>query len=250
MGAGALEDDSRLPTVAGLLFFGSWPQLHLSHATILAARLVGPRGVQIIDRATIEGTLPEMIDRAVQFVRRNTRHGVQIGQNQTARAQDIDEYPSEVVREAITNACCHRDYLERAPIQLKIYDDRIVVGNPGGLLPGLDVEHLEGKHKARNPLLADWLHALGYVERFGIGITRMREAMEQAGLPAPVFRNAPDWFEVTLFGPGQSFMVANAAEKSATSPDVTSTSPAETTPKTRQPWYTQMWSARSSPIPR
>jgi len=249
MGAATLEEGVWRPTVAGLLFFGNWPQLHLSHTTILAARLVGPRGVQIVDRATIEGTLPEMIDRAVQFVQRNTRHGAQIGQSQTARAREIDEYPSEAVREAITNACCHRDYLERAPIQLKIYDNRLVVGNPGGLLPGLDVAHLEGKHKARNPLLADWLHALGYVERFGIGIIRMREAMARAELPSPVFRSVPDWFEVTLLGPGQSFMVANASEESASSPDVTSPLPAETE-RAGQPWYTQMWSARSSLIPR
>lgn len=250
MGAASLEAGACRPTVAGLLFFGSWPQFYLSHTTILAARLVGPRGVQIVDRATAEGTLPEMIDRAVQFVQRNTRHGIQIGQGQTARAREIDEYPSEAVREAITNACCHRDYLERAPIQLKIYDDRLVVGNPGGLLPGLDVAHLEGKHRARNPLLADWLHALGYVERFGIGIIRMREAMEQAGLPPPVFRSAPDWFEVTLLGPGQSFMTANAAEKLTSSPNVISHQPEETKPRASQPWYTQMWPSRVSLIPR
>lgn len=90
------------PTVAGLLFFGHWPQFHLNHATILAARSVGPRGVQIIDRATIEGPLPEMIDRAVQFVQRNTRHGLQFNDKQTARAQEVDEFPQAAVREAIT----------------------------------------------------------------------------------------------------------------------------------------------------
>jgi len=244
MGAAALESDARRPTVAGALFFGNWPQFYLSHATILAARLVGPRGTQIIDRATIEGTLPEMIDRAVQFVRRNTRHGVQIGRGQTARAQEVDEYPSEAVREAITNACCHRDYLERAPIQLKIYNDRLVVGNPGGLLPGLDVAHLEGRHKARNPLLADWLHALGYVERFGIGITRMREAMAQVGLPAPVFSSVPDWFEVTLPGPGQSFMVVQASRESVSSPDAVVPPSFRAESRAGRPWHMQVWSQR------
>jgi ATP-dependent DNA helicase RecG len=242
MGAASLEGDTWRPTVAGLLFFGNWPQFHLSHATILAARLVGPRGIQIIDRATIEGTLPEMIDRAMLFVQRNTRHGLQIGRGQTARAQELDEYPMEAVREAITNACCHRDYLERSPIQLKIYDDRLVVGNPGGLLPGLDVEHLEGKHKARNPRLADWLHALGYVERFGIGIIRMREAMAQAGLPAPLFRSDPDWFEVTLLGPGQVFMATNDEEGSASASSATASPPPRTEARASQPWYMQTWS--------
>ncbi|MBI4772327.1 MAG: hypothetical protein HY784_18360 [Chloroflexi bacterium] len=245
MGAATVEAGVWRPTIGGLLFFGNWPQFYLSHATILAARLVGPRGVQIVDRATIEGTLPEAIDRAVQFVRRNTRHGVQIGSEATARARDVDEYPAESVREAITNACCHRDYLERAPIQLKIHDDRLVVGNPGGLLPGLDIAHLEGKHRARNPLLADWLHALGYVERFGLGITRMREAMREAELPDPQFHSTPDWFEVILRGPGQSIMPGRASREASPSPDGPPPSLSGSEPAPGQPWYAQVWSSHA-----
>ncbi len=123
-----------------------------------------------------------------------------------------------------------------------------MVANPGGLLPGLDMAHLEGKHKARNPLLADWLRALGYVERFGIGITRMREAMAQAGLPAPALRSAPDWFEVTLPGPGQSFMMAETTQESTYPPNAISPPPAEAKPPASRPWYRQRWSAKRDPI--
>jgi len=230
------------PTVAGLLSFGEWPQFHLNHATILAARLVGARGVQIIDRATIEGAMPEMIDRAIQFVQRNTRHGLQIGDPQTGRAREMDEYPLTAVREAITNACCHRNYLERVPIQLKIYDDRLVIGNPGGLLPGLNVAHLEGKHKTRNPLLADWLQVLGYVERFGIGILRMREAMQEAGLTTPIFSSRPDWFEVTLLGPAAKFAPSELA-LTATA-DTPRSQPMRGEAHTNRFWYNQLWSFR------
>ena len=147
----------------------------------------------------------------------------------------------DAVREAITNACCHRDYQERSPIRLKIYDDRIVIGNPGGLLPGLDVNQLEGKHKARNPMLADWLQTLGYVERFGIGVIRMREAMIQAGLPAPIFQSRPDWFEVTLQGPGESFMRNQTTQMTNLFDDKPKPlSDAETLRS--QPWYKQPWS--------
>jgi hypothetical protein len=59
------------------------------------------------------------------------------------------------------------------------------------LLPGLNVAQLEGKHKARNPLLADWLQVLGYVERFGIGILRMSEAMQQVGATCADLRQPP-----------------------------------------------------------
>lgn len=232
------------PTVVGLLFFGNWPQFYLNHTTILAARLVGPRGTKIIDRATIEGNVPEMIDRAVQFVQRNTRHGLNIGRAHTAQAQEVDEYPEAAVRETITNACCHRDYLAHTPIQLKIYDDRLVVRNPGGLLPGLDPAHLEGKHKTRNPLLADWLHTLGYVERFGIGIIRMQEAMAVAGLPAPLFHNQPEWFEVTLPGPGAAFMQADQGSP-ATASVPSASSPQPLAFRVNQPWYSQSWTFAS-----
>ncbi len=242
--AGADKTQGYHPTVAGLLFFGNWPQFHLNHSTILAARLVGGRGVQINDRATIEGALPEMIERAIQFVQRNTRHGLQIGRTASAKAEEVDEYPVIALREAITNACCHRDYLERSPIQLKIYDDRIVIGNPGGLLPGLDVEHLEGKHKTRNPLLADWLQALGFVERFGIGIIRMNEAMDQAGLPPPVLQNRADWFEVTLFGAGESFLRNSQSMQTSTVADSSASAPTTNRGRSVQLWHQQFYAQR------
>ncbi len=181
----------------------------------------------------MEGTLPEMIDKAVQFVARNTRHGLHIGSPWTARAQEVDEYPVEAVREAITNACCHRDYLERAPIQIKVYDDRLTVSNPGGLLPGLDLAHLEGRHKARNPLLADWLQAMGYVERFGVGLIRMREAMTQAGLPAPELQATTDYFTVTLRGPGQDHTRNTASSLRESAPAW----PAAIAEAQATPWY-------------
>jgi len=232
LGAAKAVAETVRPTVAGLLCFGNWPQFYFNHATILAGRLVGPLGTQIVDRAIIEGTLPEMVDKALQFTIRNTRHGLRIGDPWTARAQEVDEYPLDAVREAITNACCHRDYLEHSPIQLKIYDDRLVIANPGGLLPGLDVAHLEGQHRPRNPHLADWLHSLGYVERFGVGPIRMREAMEQAGLPVPEIQAPPASFTVTLRGPGPVDAHVATVARLAESPAVIAES---------RPWYAQTW---------
>jgi ATP-dependent DNA helicase RecG len=232
LGAAKAAEGIIRPTVAGLLCFGNWPQFYFNHATILAGRLVGPLGTQILDRAIVEGTLPEMVDKAVQFVARNTRHGLRIGDSWTARAREVDEYPPDAVREAITNACCHRDYLERSPIQLKIYDDRLVVANPGGLLPGLDVAHLEGQHRPRNPRLADWFHNLGYVERFGVGLIRMREAMEQAGLPAPEIQATPASFTVTLRGPGPVDAHIAMVAQPATAPTMIAEP---------RPWYATTW---------
>ena len=232
LGAAKAAEGIIRPTVAGLLCFGNWPQFYFNHATILAGRLVGSLGTQIMDRAIIEGTVPEMVDRAVQFVSRNMRRGLRIGDPWTARAREVDEYPLDAVREAITNACCHRDYLERSPIQLKIYDDRLIIANPGGLLPGLDVAHLEGQHRTRNPRLADWLHSLGYVERFGVGLIRMREAMGQADLPAPEIQASPGSFTVTLRGPGPVDAHVATVARPAQSPAVIAES---------RPWYAQTW---------
>ena len=57
---------------------------------------------------------------------------------------DIPEYPYEAIREAVINAIAHRDYTRRgAPIIISIFDDRVEISNPGGLLPGLSIKNFQ-----------------------------------------------------------------------------------------------------------
>jgi predicted HTH transcriptional regulator len=81
------------------------------------------------DHEDIRGPRPLVIDRAVSFIDRNTRHPMKIVGLNRAR---IDEYPVEALREALVNAVAHRQYEDAGrKIILEVFSDRVVVSSPG-----------------------------------------------------------------------------------------------------------------------
>ena len=118
---------------------------------------IGIHGERFLDNLRIEGTIPEMLETAIQFVRRNMRTKTIIDP-ETGRRTDHTDYPIEAVREAILNALVHRDYslhTEGMPIQLLLFDDRLEIRNPGGIYGRLKVDQL-GKF-SRIPETLYWL---------------------------------------------------------------------------------------------
>jgi len=110
------------------------------------------------------------------------------------------EYPYEAVRETITNAIIHRDY-SGAPIQISVYDDRIMVWNEGKLPEGLSIEDLKQKHSSRphNPILAGVFFKGGLIEAWGRGTINIINECKNAGLPEPSFKSEFGGISVTLF---------------------------------------------------
>ena len=101
--------------------------------------------------------------------------------------EEIWEIPLTVFKEAIINALSHRDYYEQgASIMIEMFDDRVEISNPGGLLPVVakDFGH---KSMTRNPLIFGLFTRMHLVERVASGIPRMQEAMREANLPEPEF---------------------------------------------------------------
>ena len=131
------------------------------------------------------------------FVQRNTSMAVKI-EGKLERTEKW-EYFIEAVREAVTNAVCHRDYAESGNVVVKIYDDRLEVSNPGGLPAGMTVEDLKQPHesKPRNKLVAD-AFLIKYIEQFGTGIRRILNDCQEAGVPEPGVRVAGGRFPSCL----------------------------------------------------
>ena len=50
--------------------------------------------------------------------------------------------PEDALREAVLNAITHKDYASGTPIQISVYDDKIMLWNPGQLPPEWTVERL------------------------------------------------------------------------------------------------------------
>ena len=100
------------------------------------------------------------------------------------------ELPRGAVEEAIVNAVAHRDYTSNASVQVMLFADRLEVWNPGHLPPPLTPESLRVPHASipRNPLLAEPLFLVRYIEKAGTGILDMIALCRAAGLPEPQFR--------------------------------------------------------------
>jgi ATP-dependent DNA helicase RecG len=204
LGAVTRQDRKLVPTVAGLLFFGARPRDFLGNAIADCARFKGTNMIEFMDRTVLEGSIPELIDQVELFVRKNTRTAAKIVDFERI---NVPEYPHAAIREAIANAIAHRDYFfSGAVVRVMIFDDRIEVESPGKLPRGVDLKHLEGRHVPRNETIAQLLYDVGYIEKFGTGIRRMREEMKSHGLREPVFAEEGEFFKVTFYGPGERIL--------------------------------------------
>ncbi len=163
-----------VPTWGGLLMFGRHPQRHLPQARISLVRFADATMQSYSDSREFTGRLPEVIDGVEQYLIDNLREigGIPSG----FKRRRLLEYPLEALREAVVNAVAHRNYLDQSDTKVFILPGQIRIKNPGAFPPGVTPD--EPHHKPRNPLLASLLYDIGYVERYGYGITRMREACD------------------------------------------------------------------------
>ena len=193
------------PNNTAIILFGKDPQKFFPQIKIRAGRLKGIEGLDFIDMKVLEGAIPELREKAMNFIAEHIKHGVFFDAN---RRYDKWEYPLRAIEEVLNNALAHRNYFSNAEIQLSIYDNRIEVWNPGELPMQLKPEDLKREHKSipRNKLLADKLFLIKFIEQWGKGTNRIVYEMKQSNLPEPEFRNLSGGFEVTLIGPGKSFV--------------------------------------------
>lgn len=102
---------------------------------------VNEHGARFVDNRRIEGSIPQMLEEALSFLKRNMKK-MTIINARTGLREDRTEYPITAVREAVLNALVHRDYsvhTEGMPIQIRIYENRLEVRSPGGIYGRLRV---------------------------------------------------------------------------------------------------------------
>ena len=196
-----------IPTLAGLLTFSRYPQSCFPQLCITAVCLPGTQmgetgggGERFIDNKRITGAIPDMLEEAVEFVRKNSRTKTII--DDEGRRTDKPEYPMKAVREAILNALVHRDYsihTENVPVRIEMYRDRMEVISSGGLYGRISIDALGKVHpETRNAVLANLLELLQVTENRYSGIPTMRTEFVKAGLPAPVFSVSHGEFKVVM----------------------------------------------------
>ena len=105
-----------------------------------------------------------------------------------------------MIREAIINSLVHRDYSINSPNYLEIYDDKVIITNPGGLMREIKIKDLYQEHKSilRNPHIAKSLFLAGYIEQWGLGTLNMIREMLMNDLSLPLFETEDYFFKVIL----------------------------------------------------
>ena len=173
------------PTWAAILLFHQHPQRFLSQGVIHCGRF--KEETIVIDDLMIEGTIVEQVDEAIDFIRKNIN--VKFVMTGKPAREQIWDYPLEALREAVINAACHRDYTISSNTEIRIHDDKLIVWSPGGLPFGITIEDLYRPHPSvlRNKGIAGVFYDMGWIEQWGSGIDKMRNACVKAGLPAPQF---------------------------------------------------------------
>ncbi len=113
---------------------------------------------------------------------------------------ETGEYPREAMREVLLNALVHRNYMG-APIQIRVYDDKMNIWNDGGLPTGISLESLKRPHSSnpRNPIIAGVCFKGGLIDAWGSGTVKIIETCLQAGLPEPELIEQDGGFFLTLF---------------------------------------------------
>ena len=202
--------DGLIPTLAGLLAFGVYPQRFEPQLdiTVVAyptteAGAVGGLGERFSENRSVDGSIPVMVSECIHVLKRNMRRRSIIS---GLFRQDEWEYPEEVLREVLVNALVHRDYSEFAKgmqVQVELYPDRLVVRNPGGLYGPVELTALgdttisSSRNRALLKILEDTPLGDGHMvcENRGTGITRMRRVMVEAGMEQPHFTDAIATFQ-------------------------------------------------------
>jgi ATP-dependent DNA helicase RecG len=209
---GRTTDGALVPTLAGILAFGRYPQQFVPQLNITVVvypttepGVLGARGERLIDNRPIDGPIPAVVRDAIRVLKLNMRRRSTVS---GLIRVDEWEYPEEVLREALVNALVHRDYSRQArgmQVQVEVFPDRLLVRNPGGLFGPVEISSLGARTttSTRNPALLKMMEDTTLdgseemvCENRGTGIARMRQLLSEVGMEPPEFRDNISTFEV------------------------------------------------------
>lgn len=201
---GLMDDDGML-TNAGALLADESP---MRHSRIFCTRWNGldkASGVmEAIDDKEYSGSLVTLLQDGERFVKNNTKKRWKKAVDGRVEMPDI---PEMAAFECIVNGLIHRDYLELgSEVHIDIFDDRMEIYSPGGMMDGSFVQNLDTDHvpsRRRNPIIADVFSRMNYMERRGSGFKKIkddyRRAVNYRHELEPDFYSDAASFRVTLY---------------------------------------------------
>jgi ATP-dependent DNA helicase RecG len=182
---------------AAVLLFGKNPERLFPQSQVKVGKFASES--ELLASDVITGNLFAQLENALKLL--TTKYLLKTISYEGVHRRDKLEYPEAALREALLNALVHRDYSTTSAIQIRIFPDRLVFMNEGGLPSGLSVADLKRPHisKPRNILLADVFYKAGFIESWGRGTIKIIEESKKYGLPEPRFINRNNLFMVIFY---------------------------------------------------
>jgi ATP-dependent DNA helicase RecG len=170
---------------ASILLFHSNPEKYITGAYIKIGFFESDSDLRFQDE--IHGNLFKQIEKTTELL--FTKYIKALISYEGLNRVETYEYPKEAIREALLNAIAHKDYSGGVPIQISVYNDKLMIWNEGQLPENWTVKNLLEKHASRpyNPDIANALFRSGYIESWGRGTIKIINECKKAGIPEPVF---------------------------------------------------------------
>lgn len=177
------------PTVLGVLTFGIEPRNFVPGSYIQFLRIDGVDWTDPIrDQKEISGPVPELLRNLDTVIEAH----VSVALDVTSGRLEVrrPDYPLVALQQLARNAVLHRTYEgTNAPVRITWFNDRIEIQSPGGPFGQVNRGNfgIPGVTDYRNPHLAEVMKNLGYVQRFGLGISLAKDALSKNSNPPVEF---------------------------------------------------------------
>jgi len=179
---------------AALLLFHDDPERFLTGAYVKIGYFKSDHDLRFQDE--INGNLFQQVEKTMELLL--TKYLIAGISYKGIHRAETYPYPEAALREAVINAIAHKDYGSGNPIQISVYDDKIIFWNAGTLPENWTVARLKEKHPSVpfNPDVARTFFRAGLIEAWGRGTLKIVAECEQHGIPEPAFKYDPPGFLV------------------------------------------------------
>jgi ATP-dependent DNA helicase RecG len=180
------DPDRRCATNAGVLLVGKNPRFYLPGAYVQYLELPGTSLTEIPqDQAEVSGDLHTIVKELEGRLRLLIK--TSMVKLSPLQEKQVPNYPEAAIRELLMNAVMHRNYNSNSPIRFYAFADHIEIQSPGGLYGEATQQNFPTRNSYRNPVIAEALKSLGFVNRFGYGVQRAQALLADNGNPPAVF---------------------------------------------------------------
>ena len=181
---------------AAVVLFGKNVQRYVLQARIKIGKFL--TDTEVLTTDIVERNLIQQVDRALDILR--TKYLLSYISYEGIHRREKLVYPYEALREALLNSIIHREYFVSSEIQVRVYEDKLVIGNEARL-HDITVEDLSRPHPSRphNKLIADVFYKAGFIESWGRGTQRIIDNCLAEGLSAPVYEHKMGFLYLTFF---------------------------------------------------